>query len=361
VEPTTSLGEALRVVTEDSLFVLAGSARANLDSLRVVARRRSDRYQEVARGTSRTQPSAFVEWVRELCSAVAPVAPPSWMPMAEVIEAGVSLEGGARGLRSLFTSKPSEKEVERVMRLGNFALRALTAVLGSDGAITEDEALIRQALLASLGLADGHVRMLTAEPPMAVEALEIPEDLDTKFVRLIVRGAWLAAARDGFDPREEEAVQALARRLRALAADIETTRAEAQQALTTRKAVGVAAIDALRFLLTEPAQRPLLEGVVRLWLPPSDIDEPLAAIAQNAPITFAQRHRLDREGKRLVLYAAWLAALHSNPTIAQRAELIAKHETIASDLDAGAIGGEAREELDAFVEGELLAAMGRPV
>lgn len=357
----SGLAGALRVITEDALFLLAGSLRAEVEDLRALARRRSPLYQEVARGASRTRPDAFAPWVQELCVAVAPVAPPSWMPMAEVIDGGVSLERGARGLRSLFTSKPSEKDVERVLRLGNFAVRALTAVLASDGPLDDDEILIRQALLFSLGLADGHRRMLAAEPPVAIEAIEIPEELDAKLVRAIVRGAWLAAARDGLDPREEETVLALAQRLRALAADTEAARSGIHQALETRKAVGLATTDALRYLLPHADDAPLLEAIVRLLLPPSQLEEPLSAVRQNAPITFAKRHRLDREGKKLVLVCCWLAALHQNPTIAKRAELLAKHETIASDLDAGALGGEVREELDAFVEAELLSAMERRV
>ena len=41
----------------------------------------------------------------------------------------VSLAAGARGVRALFTSKPSEKEVQRTKRVGSLAVRALTAVL----------------------------------------------------------------------------------------------------------------------------------------------------------------------------------------------------------------------------------------
>lgn len=353
------LEAALRGITEDALFVLAGSMRADLDALRATARRRSALYQEIARGASRTQPDDLEAWVRELCAAVAPVAAPRWMPMAELIDAGVTLHGGARGLRSLFTSKPSEKEVERVQRLGAFALRAMTAVMGADGVLGEDEELARQALLASLGLPEATVRMLAAEPPIAVEALDVPEELDTKLGRAVVRGAWLAAARDGFEPREEEAVLTLAQRLGMQAADTEAARKEVQQLLVMRKAVGDAAIDALRFILAEPEHQPLLAGLLRLMVPPSQSEEPRSALLQQAPVTFAQRHRLDREGKRLVVYAAWLAALRRNPTVVERAELIAKHETIVADLDAGAFGGEAREEIEGFVEGELLSALGR--
>lgn len=303
-------------------------------------------------------PRDFDEWVGELCAAVALVAAPRWMPMGELVDAGVTLHGGARGLRSLFTSKPSEKEVERVQRLGAFAVRAMTAVMGTDGPLTEDEEWARKALLASFGLPEGPTSMLVAEPPVAVEALEVPEELDAKLAKAVVRGAWLAAARDGFDPREEEAVLTLAQRLGVQAADAEVARKDVQQLLAVRKGVGDAAIEALRFILSEAEHLPLLERVLRLMLAPSQIDEPRSALLQHAPITFAQRHRLDREGKKLVVWMAWLAALRRNPTLTERAELTAKHEVIVADLDASAMGGEAREELDAFVASELLALMG---
>ena len=51
----------------------------------------------------------------------------------EVVREKVTLEIGARGLRSLFSSKPSDKEVARVKRYGSLAVRVLRAVLAADG------------------------------------------------------------------------------------------------------------------------------------------------------------------------------------------------------------------------------------
>lgn len=357
------LSEALSAIAEDAVFGLCAIRRPDFDVLRALASRRAPVYEKAALGEGKVGIHSFPAWVLELCAAIAPIHPPSWMPMAEVIEKGLSLSGGARGVRSLFTSKPSEKEIERVSRQGAFMLRALTAVLGSDGPLSDDERLVRDALLASMALPEQQERLLRAEGPMPIEALEIPEDLDAKLIRGLVRGAWIASARDGLDPHEETATLALARRLRCLSADVESLRSEALASLERDHAVGLAAVDALRFLLAEsPAEsKPLIEAALRLLLPPMHLQEPLAALSQDAKVTLARRHRLDREGKAHVLALTWIAALRDDPALTRRIELVALHETIAEDLDAGGAGSAVREDVDAFVEAELLGAASRRV
>lgn len=355
------LSKTLAAIVEDAVFGLCATRRADVEALRAIAKRRAPAYEQAMLGGERVSVDAFAAWMGELCATVAPIQPPEWMPMADVIDAGVTLLGGARGVRALFTNKPSEKEIERISRLGTFAVRALSAVLGSDGPLSADEQLARDALLASIGLPDAHSRLLRAEAPMPIEALEMPSDLEAKLVRGLVRGLWLAVAQDGLDPREEQAVLSLAQRLRCLTSDIEALRADVLRSLERRQAAGSAAVDALRFILAEDAgsSRALVEAAIRLLLAPMHVAEPLAALEQGAPVTLARRHELDREGKALVLSLSWLAALYADPTLTRRAELIALHETIAEDLDAGGMGSAAREEIDAFVEAELLAASSR--
>lgn len=356
--PEQFLAEALAAIVEDSLFALAAGCRQNHELLRALARRRGALYEKAARGASRVGIRDFAEWMKELCATIAPISPPGWMPMADLVSAGISLEGGARGMRSFFTNEPSEKEKERVKLLGGFAVRVLAAVSASDGSMTREEDLMREALVASLGLPDETKGLLLAEPPVPVEALEIPAEVENKLVRAIVRGAWLAAARDGLHPREEEAVMTLSHKLRALENDIEAMRAEALKSIESRHKSGDAAIDALRFMLADlPGEAALLVGgLIPLLLPPMHAKEPLAALEEGAPITLARRHELGRDGKAFVLALSWLAALHANPTLSRRTELVARHETIAEDLDAVDGGAKVREEIDAFIEGELLVA-----
>ncbi len=110
----------------------------------------------------------FDNWVVELTRAAAPIFPPSWMPMAEVIREKVTLEAGARGIRSLFSSKPSDKDVQRVKRLGTLAVRVLRAVFIADGALDPEEQRTVAGLVASLGLADADAQALFAETAIPV-------------------------------------------------------------------------------------------------------------------------------------------------------------------------------------------------
>src|SRR5437588_225138 len=84
--------------------------------------------------------------------------------------------------------------------------------------------------------------------------------------------------------------------------------------------------------------------------------EPTLALQQQATITLAARHRLDRADRRAVLAIAWAAALHTDPSVARRVVLVARHEKIADDLGAGGAGSSIRERLNHLVETELQVA-----
>src|SRR5205823_3770955 len=108
----------------------------------------------------------------------APIHAPTWMPMAEVVREKVTLEVGARGLRSLFSSKPSEKDVQRVRRLGTLAVRVLRAVFAADGSIDGEEHRTVTCLVASLGLAQEDAAALYGELPVPAEQLDVYGDID---------------------------------------------------------------------------------------------------------------------------------------------------------------------------------------
>jgi hypothetical protein len=354
----SGLVAALSALTEDAIFALAAGGRAEVDRMRGLAKRRASVYESAARGGARIGIGSFARWVPELCAAIAPVHPPDWMPMAEVVASGLSLEGGARGVRSLFTSKPSEKEVARVKRLGALASRVLAATLGADGPLLPEEQLLCEALVASLGLADDDEKRLLAEPPMRIDALEIYGEIDAKLAKALVRGAWIAAASDAIDPREEKAIAELSTKLRVAVEDVETIRAETRSSLERRARIGAAAIDGIRFVLADDPETavPIAGAALALLAAPAHRGEAMAALRQNAPVTLSGRHALDRDGKSLVLALAWTGALGENPTLARRADLVARHERLATDLDAGGAASAVRDEIDAFVEGELLGA-----
>ena len=105
----------------------------------------------------------------------------------------VTLEAGARGLRSFFSSKPSEKDVLRVKRLGTLATRVLRAVFAADGPLDQEEQRTIAGLIASLGLPDEDAQPLFGEAPVAVEQLDVYGDVEPGFAKALLRGAWLAA------------------------------------------------------------------------------------------------------------------------------------------------------------------------
>jgi tellurite resistance protein len=361
---TTSASEALArglaAVTEDALFGVAAVGHPDEDTLVGLAKRRADVYRAAVRGEPRTAITALREWMTELCAAAAPVCAPAWMPMSALVDGGLTLEGGARGMRALFTSKPSAKLTEQVRRLGAFAVRALVAVLMADGELDAEEQEMRAALVASLGLLPPDRHRLLFEPAFTVEELEIPDDIDPKQARDVVEGAFVAAAADGLDPREETVVVALANRLGVRPEDTEGARAAARQFVEDQRDVGAATVDAIRYVLVDDPEQGVALGQVaaRLFLPHRYRLEPLSALHQKGTITLAHRWHLGRAAQGAVLAASWLAALHTDPSVSRRVTLLLRHEDIARDLRADANGAFIRERLDRVVEGQLhLAAL----
>src|SRR5258705_13876021 len=104
---------ALETVAEDALFGVAAAGEDDEDVLVGLGRRRAQVYENVIRDKEDVPISNFRAGMTELTAALAPVCPPAWMPMAELVKRGITVEGGARGVRALFTSKPSGKTGER--------------------------------------------------------------------------------------------------------------------------------------------------------------------------------------------------------------------------------------------------------
>ncbi|HMJ52912.1 MAG TPA: hypothetical protein VK540_12575 [Polyangiaceae bacterium] len=355
----TQLVRGLQAVTEDVFFAVAAAGRDDEDTLTALARRRSDVYERIVSGGSAVGVTVYREWMTGLAAAIAPICPPVWMPMAELVSGGLTLEGGVRGVRALFTTKPSEKKVEQVREVGSFAVRVLSTILSADGELDADESDLIAALVASLGLPREAETTLLSEAPVAPSELEPPVDLDVKLGRTLVDGAWRAAANDGIDPREDRAMTTIAARLGVRPEDVESSRAEARKAVDEQRDVGAAVIDAIRYLLVDEPDHALLLGKVaaRLFLPRRHRLEPLSALHQRGTITLANRYRLPRPGQEVVLAASWLAALHTDPSTARRVPLLLRHEDIARDLRSDGTGAAVREKLDRIVESQLQLAV----
>jgi hypothetical protein len=349
----------LVTLSEDVFFAIAGSGRFDIDQLRALAARRAPALRAAALGAPPEGLAAWEGWLLSLCAAMAPIAPPRWMPMADAIEAGLSLEHGARGMRSLFTSKPSEKEVNRVRTLGAVVVRALGAVQGAAGSFPPEARLIRSTLVASLGLPADDQRQLNAEEPQDAEALDIQGGMEPKLARAVVRGAFFAAMGDGLDPREEQAVATIARKFGLTTDDVNSARADARAQLDASKDFGEASVEAIRYLLSDDVveSERLAVAAARLTLPAIQRRDAITAINVGGAVTLGKKHALDRRRREAVLALAWTAAMRCNPTYAHRAVLAARHNSVAADLGEVAEGETIRAMIDRHIESELGATL----
>ena len=353
--PPPALAAVLACLSEDAFFTIASSARLDLDALRALAAKRAPALIAAARGLPGPGLAAWDPWILALCGVLAPIAPPRWVPFADAVEAGLSLEHGARGVRSFFTSKPSDKDVARVRGLGGAAVRALTSVLAAAGPLNVESMLLRRALIASLGLPDPDRAELEAELPFPVEALDLHGDFDAKLARSLVRAGFYAARVDGTDPREEQAVLVIARKLDLTTEEVNQAREEARAQIDAGKDFGEASVDGIRWLLEGDGAESdrFAVAAARLTLLPIQRRDAITAINVGSPVLLGHRHRLDRKQREAALGLAWLAAVHANPTYLRRAELCGRHDKLAADFGDEADGAAIRTALDRWVEVEL--------
>lgn len=354
-----ALARLVPVLCEDAIYALAAGGGDPAGALEGCGKRRAETYAAVVQGMSIPRMGVdFETWQIHLARTMAPVAPPVWLPMMDVVREKVTLEIGARGLRSLFSSKPSEKDVARVKRYGSLAARWLRAVFASDGALDREETTAISSVIASLGLPDAEAQPLYVEPPLTAEAIEVIGEVEPALARALLRGAWLAAAWDAIDPREEQVIRVMAHKLGVVVDEVEATRAEAQLRIDARKQVGLAAIDGIRFVLSDRApglgvQLAALAGT--LTLPRRYREEGLAQIGHGTPVTLGMRYAtLSSDDRTAVLGIAWAAALAEDPSLGRRALLGARWERFAADIgdDSG------RGVVDAFIA-EVLAGIAR--
>jgi hypothetical protein len=335
--PVAALGRMVGVLGEDAMFVFASGARDPKDALDGLLQRRSAAYGAAVRGQPHTRMTTrFDAWVIEMARAMAPVSPASWIPMMEVVREKVTLEIGARGFRSLFSNKPSDKDVTRVKRYGGLAVRTLRAVLASDASLDYEERMLIAALIASLGLPEADASGLQTEAPVSPETLEVYGELDASVARAVVRGAWFGAVQNAIDPRAEQIIRVVAQKVGVSDEDLEAMRREAQDRVEARRKLGNAAVDGVRFVLSDRTPGlgvQLAAHVGALTLPRRWRDEALAPVGVGAPVTLAKRHAgLDAEARFAVLGIAWAAALVDDPTAARRALLRTRWERFAADV-----------------------------
>ncbi len=347
----------VQIVTEDAIFAFAAGGDDVADTLEGLGKRRTEAYAAVLNGAQMPRMLAqYDAWVTASSRLLAPIAPPVWLPMMGVIAEKVTLEIGSRGLRSLFSLRPTEKETQRVKRIGALAARTLRAVLASDGHLDSEELLMVASFIASLGLDDGDAQLLFHEAPIAPSGIEPYGEVETAVARAVIRGAWLAAAWDTLDPREEVAIRAVASKLGIDAQEFEQGRAGAQKFVDTRRLVGLGAVEGIRYLLSdrEPGVGIQLAAAIgRLLLPRRYREEALAHIGHGVPVVLGKRHAgISGVDKVVVLGIVWLAALFDDPTQSRKAVLRARFERVCDDL--GVDGGKVRGLVEDFVTDNVL-------
>ena len=268
---------------------------------------------------------------------MAPIYAPTFMPMGDVIREHITLEAGARGLRSLFSSKPSDKDVQRVKRFGTLAVRVLRAVFAADGPLDVEEGRTLAALIGSLGLSQEDAAPLYNELPIPAEQMDMYGEVEPPLVRALIRGAWHGSAWDTIDPREEHVVRTIAHKL----AVQQTRRGKyANRGPRPRRCASscrcAAATDAIRFVLSDRSPGigiQLATSVGTLLLPRRHREEVLSQFGHGAKVVLARRYTgIAAEDKATVLGLAWAAGLFEDPTISRRALLRARHDRVASDI-----------------------------
>jgi tellurite resistance protein len=358
VDPrSAALGRLIGALAEDAIFGLsAGGGPSVLEGL---GRRRGEAYQAILAGHRlNTMSNELDHWLVEMTRAAAPIFPPVWLPMADVLREKVTLEVGARGLRSFFSSKPSEKDHLRVKRLGTLATRVLRAVYVADGPLDPEEQRTIASFVASLGLPDEDAQPLYAEAPIHVDQLDVYGDVDPGYAKALLRGAWLAAATDALDPREEHVIRVISNKLSYAAMDLEVLRNEVVQKLEARRLVGQAVVDAIRFVLSDrmPGHGITLAAKSGMILIPKRYrDETMAQVGHGAKVTLARRYtQLSSDDKHQVLGITWAAAIYEDPSMGRRALLRARHDRVAQDL--GEDGAKSRRDVDEWVNDVLAPA-----
>ncbi len=347
-----TLTGVLLSLCEDALFGVLAEGALDPDNLRALAKRRSPSRMSGAGPTLLT----WEPWVVAMTHASATIAPPRFLPMASAIEEGLTLEGGARGVRALFTKKPSEKDTARVRGVGGFAVRVLGAVHLATGVFDESARLERAMFVASLGLSEADQLGLLSQTPTLAEAIDYTGPIDSRMAKHIIKGAFYSALVDGLDPREEGAIDTIAKKLFLQPDDINTLRNEARAEVDGQRALGAAGVDAIRYVVSDvPVIRDAFANVVALLgLPAIYRTEVVTALQVGGQVNLGNKHRVDRKEREAALGLAWLAALATDPTYTRRTELALRHDLVAADLGGVDAGPLTRAVVEQYVEAEIL-------
>lgn len=353
---THPLSRALDLIATEVAFATLAADKPDPETWTALAARREDAHK-AALTTAPVIETAESTAVA-LSRALAPSHAPRFLPLHELADS-YGLAGGARGLKSLFTSKPSDKDLARVRALALGAASVVASSMAANGALTPDERSLLRASAACFGLsADDEARVagVVAEGP---EQAPIPAELDAKAARAVVRGAWLAAIQDGLDIPDEGAVAVLANRMGVAMQESGAIGADVKAEGDRRHALAKAALEAVAVVSRDDLPRVAALSELVAWL---GVPAPYRAAAL-APFTTGAAPELsakagDKHARAAALTIAWAAALAGDPPVTRRALLAARHDHAAKALGSEDDGERVRHMVDRHVERTLARVAG---
>lgn len=332
------------------LVAAAGARESFDDRLEAFAKRRALAY---APGAPQTEEAYWPT----IASALAPSGPPAWMPLAGLIDMGFTLEGGARGLRGLFTKAPSEKERRRVQKTAALAWRVLELLVdeSSRDPSTSRGRAVAMAI-ASFGLNPDEIEQSRPPSPMSFESIELFGEVDIKTRRELLRGAWTLALAGRVEPGLELAVRGIAQRLD-LASETDALRAEV---LATAHRQFETALFALELART-PA-RELAPEVARAWLDhlidsaaPLGRREELHTIVHGSHALAKPEAlpKLDGARRRQALVLAYATLMGHDPGVSSAVHIRAELHSLAEAVDAVDEAEDAFAMVDRYLTARL--------
>lgn len=342
------------LAARDLVVVVAGR-ESFARHLTEIARRRAARY-----AAPDSVPEGDGYWT-DLAAALAPVLPSELMPMWGLIDAGVTLEGGARGLRSLFSAVPSEKERRRVQRTAGLASRVMALAGGADGALTDDEKRLGDMAMCSFGLSPDELAAARGEAPASAAKLEVYGELDARVRRELVRGAWQVAMQDKLTPREEDEVLTLAAKLE-VSADLGAIRREAADALARTARVASLAVELTRAAsegLVSERLPSVMEHLIRAAAPPSAAPELRSRLTAADRPDLAKHAALVSPQRAQAIALAWTSLRALDLTASTEALARGRLRAAAASIDAASEAAGAMELVDRYLN-ERVAESVRP-
>ncbi len=274
--------------------------------------------------------------------AMAAVGSPSWLPMNSVLDLGLTLEGGAKGLRGFFTKAPSDKERKRVLKTATLAGRILEMVANADHTLSPDEGRLVAMTMNSFGLTPDELQNVRPGRALTFEDLEIFGDLDLKTRRALLRGAWQLAATSSLDPARELAVRGVAARLE-VQAEVDSLRAEILALQQRQYECALATVEIARsaaMLLAPDATRLPLAHLVEAIAPSARKDELMSHAFSTAPVQLGAVPKLDSLRKKQAVSLAYACVIAHDPSMSVGYTLRVR---VTDDAIAAGCGSEASD------------------